>query len=739
MARCQLESPAPGAPLDAGLHRLTGWVWSDDDIPFVDIRARKGGQLFPGVLGLPRPDLALHFQTGRPVELAGFEIAVPLPPGPAELIIEALHISGRWQSLHRAAWTVAGGQPPPATAPVAPWRWHDFCRGLDLLLRLHWKHPEAGWAGLAGELLETIPSPRELRTPTAPFTGFVEEPAIVSSVRFGRIPLIGYVFSRGSPIVRMWAGVDLQVLQPLDYGRPTPAIGTHYPETPAAAACGYQGFIDIPAQLPNPISLRVYAETSDGAWHLLHVQHVRRHDAEIEKHTASVGPEAFTAACEAWRNALTGRGIPVVEDADYQTGLARLGAQHTRPARPKSREPAPVCSAPPASRAPGRALLVTHNLNHEGAPLFLLDYAADLVAAGTKITLLSPSDGPLRGNFTALGIAIRIVDLPPLLNAETEEALENAMRKLAEMPEFGDCDLVVANTFTTFWAVHAAHKNGRPVVLYVHESTPPIRFYPVQTPSVVMEKVAEAFRLAAAVVFTTAATRSYHLGYGRTDNHYIIPGWIDVHRLDTWRNRQTREELRRRFSLRPDEWLVTHIGTISDRKGQHALARAIDLFWRRQPALAARTRFIFLGGRDSIFDTWLRQLIATMRRPNIEIHPETSDYLPYYVAADLTVCPSYEESSPRVVLEAMACETPLLAAEVQGIPELVRPTLEATLVRPGDTAAWADALGTLLLAPAIGRELAARARARVAAEFAAPRILPRHRALAGAVSARTGG
>ncbi|MEJ1971461.1 MAG: glycosyltransferase family 4 protein [Lacunisphaera sp.] len=46
--------------------------------------------------------------------------------------------------------------------------------------------------------------------------------------------------------------------------------------------------------------------------------------------------------------------------------------------------------------------------------------------------------------------------------------------------------------------------------------------------------------------------------------------------------------------------------------------------------------------------------------------PRRPDYLRYYLAADVFACSSYEESSPRVVLEAMALRTPILASAVQG-------------------------------------------------------------------------
>ena len=99
------------------------------------------------------------------------------------------------------------------------------------------------------------------------------------------------------------------------------------------------------------------------------------------------------------------------------------------------------------------------------------------------------------------------------------------------------------------------------------------------------------------------------------------------------------------------------------------------------------------------------------------------------------VCSSYEESFPRVVLEAMAFELPIVSTGVHGIPEIVRSEREALLVPPGDSAALASALQRLLASPEIGRALAHQARTRVAAEFDSRIILPRHTALARSLAA----
>lgn len=99
-----------------------------------------------------------------------------------------------------------------------------------------------------------------------------------------------------------------------------------------------------------------------------------------------------------------------------------------------------------------------------------------------------------------------------------------------------------------------------------------------------------------------------------------------------------------------------------------------------------------------------------------------------YCAAGVSVLPSvetdlYGKRYPKseilglTLLEAMACETPVVCSHIGGMPELVVDGETGLLVPPGDSAALGEAVERLLDDPATARRWGAAGRERVLARF----------------------
>ncbi len=85
--------------------------------------------------------------------------------------------------------------------------------------------------------------------------------------------------------------------------------------------------------------------------------------------------------------------------------------------------------------------------------------------------------------------------------------------------------------------------------------------------------------------------------------------------------------------------------------------------------------------------------------------------------ADLVVLPSYAETSPMTVQQAMAAGKPVVATRVGGVPQLIEEGASGRLVDAGDTAGLTDALASLLSDPEGRRAMGAHAKREAESRF----------------------
>ncbi|MEO7793826.1 MAG: glycosyltransferase family 4 protein [Thermoanaerobaculia bacterium] len=205
---------------------------------------------------------------------------------------------------------------------------------------------------------------------------------------------------------------------------------------------------------------------------------------------------------------------------------------------------------------------------------------------------------------------------------------------------------------------------------------------------------------------TAAALRADHPALADRVRH--IPPGIDRPGCDGSADPGSRAEARARLGLEAEGPLALFLGLIRPYKGLDVLLEAFARLQRDLPA----ARLVIAGRAASSFRPYARQIERL--RLGERVHTDLR-YLPqsvmadYLTAADLVVLPYRAASQSAVLGAALACDRPVVASAVGGLPEMLPESADAMLVPAGDVPALARAIGDLLAAPARAAELGRRA------------------------------
>jgi glycosyltransferase involved in cell wall biosynthesis len=136
-------------------------------------------------------------------------------------------------------------------------------------------------------------------------------------------------------------------------------------------------------------------------------------------------------------------------------------------------------------------------------------------------------------------------------------------------------------------------------------------------------------------------------------------------------------------------------------------------------------RFVLIGSPDDGNRETIpgAQLDAWSRDGVVECWGYRRDMPAVLAGSSIIVLPTYGEGLPKVLLEAAAAGRPVVATDVRGCREVVRPGVNGLLVPPRDSAALAHAIGRLLRSRDLRATLGQGGRHLAECEFAEPVVV----------------
>ena len=195
----------------------------------------------------------------------------------------------------------------------------------------------------------------------------------------------------------------------------------------------------------------------------------------------------------------------------------------------------------------------------------------------------------------------------------------------------------------------------------------------------------------------------------------VIPNFLDcgVHR------RRPRPDLRRRLTGGDDATrIVAHVSNFRPVKRVDAVMAIFD---RIRQAVPARLLLVGDGPELALAYRTARELGIT---PLVHGVGAQEEVVPLLSVSDVFLLPSVQESFGLAALEAMACEVPVVASRVGGLPEVIEDGVSGFLHEPDAIDAMADSAIALLTDSALHGRMSRAACQRVREQFCVERVVP---------------
>jgi glycosyltransferase involved in cell wall biosynthesis len=179
-----------------------------------------------------------------------------------------------------------------------------------------------------------------------------------------------------------------------------------------------------------------------------------------------------------------------------------------------------------------------------------------------------------------------------------------------------------------------------------------------------------------------------------------------------------RDELKRKFNIPTDKFLVLCVGQFIDRKGRWTFLEAAKKVAQNIEDIA----FVWISNsKPSVEDLQKAEEFGLGEKfiliTSDRVGKERMDLFKLFRLADVFVLASFVEGLPISLLEAMALGIPSVSTNVNAIPEAVKNRETGMLIEAGDTDALAEAVKTLKTDEKLREKLSKNGREHVLKNF----------------------
>ncbi|WP_116810807.1 glycosyltransferase [Steroidobacter cummioxidans] len=345
-----------------------------------------------------------------------------------------------------------------------------------------------------------------------------------------------------------------------------------------------------------------------------------------------------------------------------------------------------------------------------GVSTSIQTFRRGLHAAGHETLLVAP-EYPTEYSDAGQEPIIRVPSRYLPRDPEDRILRQGALRSLRSELKRGGFDLVHVQTpfIAHYYGVSVARELGVPVIETYHTYFEEyLHHYVPLIPRSVMRFVARRFTVSQcsaldALVVPSMAMQKALEDYGVRCPMHIIPTGMEMERFANGDGRRFRE----RLGIPADRPTLVHVGRIAHEKNIDFLLRMFVRLVKRKPQA-----MLVVAGEGPALEHCKSYVESLQLSANVRFvgYLSRERELPdCYNAGDLFVFSSKTETQGLVLLEAMACGTPVVSTAYMGTADIVKPERGAR-VAPDDEEGFANLVVELLNDPDRRRVMSAEAR-----------------------------
>ena len=294
---------------------------------------------------------------------------------------------------------------------------------------------------------------------------------------------------------------------------------------------------------------------------------------------------------------------------------------------------------------------------------------------------------------------------------------------IAKIIKKEEIDIVHTNGLINLQAPVAALLTRRKVVWYLSSS-----LFPKIVVSLIMPFVNV---ISDQIVIIAKRLKKYHFRNAKNLTKIsIIYECVDVNKFNPIDiTESNKDELKKEFNIEPHDQVVGCVGSINPTKGYEYFIQSANLIKKELDSV----KFIIVGVRPNSQKHYyqkLRTLISSLELEHDIIFTGARDDVPQILSIlDVFVLSSVSEGGPRVTLEAMAMEKPVVSTDVGAVSEQMVDGKSGIIVPPKNPKAMAEAVIYLLEHPEERIKIEEKARERVKKVFSLERCVEEHKKL----------